>query len=60
MSKRIRAIRLKLDLTQEQMAAAIGLSHRAYQAVETGGARLIHLNAARWVLHSLGPYLNEG
>lgn len=46
----LKAIRKAMGLTQAQMARAIGIGLSAYQAAEPT-PRLIHLLAARWVLH---------
>jgi len=50
-AERLVAIRKQLDFTQSEMAAELGLSLRAYQALEAGesSVRAIHLLAAERV-----------
>jgi len=52
----LRSIREGLQLTQGQMAQAMGVPLRTYQDIEGGvtATRLVHINAARWaaVMHA--------
>ena len=59
----LKSIRKRLGLTQEQMAEALGMSARGYQALEEGQnpVKLYHLYAAKYIYaERMGEEFNGG
>jgi transcriptional regulator with XRE-family HTH domain len=52
--KRLRELRKKSGLTQEQFAERIGVSYKYYQQIELGNKRELRLSTVDRLAHGLG------
>ncbi len=56
---RLRALRQAVSLTQEQAAAAIGISFKYYQKMEAGGIEGVRLNTIHQIASAYGMDIGE-
>jgi transcriptional regulator with XRE-family HTH domain len=55
----LRTLRQAVSLTQEQAAAAIGISFKYYQKMEAGGIEGVRLNTIHQIAHAYGMGIAE-